>query len=154
MHDSHRHVFQPLYSFVTAGITVPDNAFLTYMAGQFNHDAASKFHETKGKCVQYVKLQSGNHYAITDWNPDTAPHQVGTHLHTHCFCLIPCASFTCLSPCWCYSLALACSLRSIATRSLTVSDAKTAVYTLVLRLHASCRHHLDFRTVSVPSFHI
>ena len=45
------------------------------MAGQYNNEAEEKFHETKGECVQYVKLQSGNHYAITDWNPDTAPHQ-------------------------------------------------------------------------------
>ena len=61
---------------VAAGITVPDSAFLTYMAGQYNAQAAEKFHETKGECVQYVKLQKGNHYAITDWNPNTAPHQV------------------------------------------------------------------------------
>ncbi len=45
------------------------------MAGQYNNQAEEKFQETKGECVQYVKLQSGNHYAITDWNPDTAPHQ-------------------------------------------------------------------------------
>ncbi len=45
------------------------------MAGQYNNQAEEKFHKTKGECVQYVKLQAGNHYAITDWNPDTAPHQ-------------------------------------------------------------------------------
>ena len=50
------------------------------MAGQYNDQAAEKFQETKGECVQYVKLRKGNHYAITDWNPDTAPRQVTTHL--------------------------------------------------------------------------
>ncbi|KAA6424071.1 MAG: hypothetical protein FRX49_06030 [Trebouxia sp. A1-2] len=61
--------------YTASGITVPKNTFLTYMAGQYNNQAEEKFHETRGECVQYVKLQSGNHYAITDWNPDTAPHQ-------------------------------------------------------------------------------
>ena len=62
--------------FPAAGITVPDDAFLTYMAGQYNSLGVERFHETKGECVQYVKLQKGNHFAITDWNPNTAPHQV------------------------------------------------------------------------------
>ncbi|KAL0020304.1 hypothetical protein WJX77_005064 [Trebouxia sp. C0004] len=61
--------------YAASGITVPDNTFLTYMAGQYNNQAGEKFQETKGECVQYLKLQAGNHYAITDWNPDTAPHQ-------------------------------------------------------------------------------
>ena len=57
-------------------VTVPDDAFLTYMAGQYNEEAEKKFKGTKGKCVQYLKLKAGNHYAITDWNPDTAAKQV------------------------------------------------------------------------------
>ena len=52
--------------------------FLSYMAGQYNDKAEEKFKETKGKCIQYVELAKGNHYAITDWNPDTAPYQVRT----------------------------------------------------------------------------
>ena len=50
--------------------------FLSYMAGQYNTKAEEKFKDTKGKCIQYVELAKGNHYAITDWNPDTAPYQV------------------------------------------------------------------------------
>ena len=50
--------------------------FLSYMAGQYNDKAEEKFKDTKGKCIQYVELAKGNHYAITDWNPDTAPYQV------------------------------------------------------------------------------
>ena len=26
--------------------------------------------------MHYLQLKAGNHYAIVDWNPDTAPHQV------------------------------------------------------------------------------
>lgn len=54
--------------------------FLSYMAGQYNDKAKEKFEATKGKCIQYVELAKGNHYAITDWNPDTAPYQVGESL--------------------------------------------------------------------------
>lgn len=50
--------------------------FLSYMAGQYNDKAKEKFEATKGKCIQYVELAKGNHYAITDWNPNTAPYQV------------------------------------------------------------------------------
>lgn len=76
------------HSVFAAGIIVPDNTFLTYMAGQYNNQAEEKFQETKGECVQYVKLQSGNHYAITDWNPDTAPHQARTPPPFPLLCLI------------------------------------------------------------------
>ena len=34
------------------------------------------YDKTEGKRVQYVELSSGNHYAINDWNPISAPHQV------------------------------------------------------------------------------
>lgn len=59
-----------------ADVAVPEGSFLTYMAGQYNDEAWGKFEGTKGRCVQFVKLAAGNHYAITDWNPDTAPRQV------------------------------------------------------------------------------
>ena len=36
------------------------------------------FEKADGQNVQYVELSSGNHYAINDWNPVSAPHQVGT----------------------------------------------------------------------------
>lgn len=65
-----------------AGIQIPDGMFLTYMAGQYNKQAEEKFDSTKGGCIQYVELAAGNHYAITDWNPDTAPHQVTMHMVT------------------------------------------------------------------------
>ena len=58
------------------GLQIPDDMFLSYMAGQYNDKAEEKFKDTKGKCIQYVELAKGNHYAITDWNPDTAPYQV------------------------------------------------------------------------------
>ncbi|KAL3147355.1 hypothetical protein ABBQ32_002838 [Trebouxia sp. C0010 RCD-2024] len=59
-----------------AGLKIPDGRFLTYMAGQYNDQTQKKYEATKGKCIQYVELAAGNHYAITDYNPDTAPHQV------------------------------------------------------------------------------
>lgn len=56
---------------------VPDSTFLTYMAGQYATAPEEEYHKTKGECVHYVGLKAGNHYAIVDWNPGTAPHQVG-----------------------------------------------------------------------------
>lgn len=38
-------------------------------------DTEAAFGRTTGSCVSYVKLSSGNHYSITDWNPHSAPHQ-------------------------------------------------------------------------------
>ncbi|KAL3136341.1 hypothetical protein ABBQ38_005603 [Trebouxia sp. C0009 RCD-2024] len=61
--------------YADSGIKIPDGMFLTYMAGQYNDQTQKKYEATKGKCIQYVELAAGNHYAITDWNPDTAPHQ-------------------------------------------------------------------------------
>lgn len=34
------------------------------------------FEKADGQNVLYVELSSGNHYAINDWNPVSAPHQV------------------------------------------------------------------------------
>ena len=55
---------------------MPDGAFLTYLAGQYAPGPKEAFGKTKGDCVHYLQLKAGNHYAIVDWNPDTAPHQV------------------------------------------------------------------------------
>lgn len=55
---------------------IPDDMFLTYMAGQYNNRTQERYEETDGNCTQYVELVAGNHYAITDWNRDTAPNQV------------------------------------------------------------------------------
>lgn len=62
-----------------ASVAVPEGAFLTYMAGQYGTEGPQQhFNDTRGDCVNYIGLKTGNHYAITDWNPDTAPHQVGS----------------------------------------------------------------------------
>lgn len=34
------------------------------------------YEKTEGQRVQYLELSTGNHYAISDWNPVSAPHQV------------------------------------------------------------------------------
>ena len=38
------------------------------------------FEKTEGKHVQYIELSTGNHYAINEWNPVPAPHQVGRRI--------------------------------------------------------------------------
>lgn len=46
------------------------------MAGQYAPAPEEAYEKTEGECVNYLQLKAGNHYAIVDWNPDTAPHQV------------------------------------------------------------------------------
>ena len=67
---------------------VPDETFLTYISAQntpFAPWTAIAFEHTQGRRVDYVQLRSGNHFAINDWNPKSAPHQVTSsalaHLH-------------------------------------------------------------------------
>ena len=67
---------------------VPDGMFLTYISAQntpFAPWTAISFERTEGQRIDYVQLRSGNHFAINDWNPNSAPHQVtssaATHLH-------------------------------------------------------------------------
>ena len=56
---------------------VPDGIFLTFLSSpNFSNETADAFEHTSGDCLQYVQLQTGNHYAMTNWNPTTAPHQV------------------------------------------------------------------------------
>ena len=68
------------------------------------------FDQTAGSCISYIGLSSGNHYAITDWNPYYAPQAVSVSLVKHCqslaaclaVCLVLCCgmpgSFGCLLP--------------------------------------------------------
>lgn len=61
-------------------IAIPDNTFVTYMSPKdsiMNQVVKQAFEKTEGKHVQYIELSTGNHYAINDWNPVSAPHQVG-----------------------------------------------------------------------------
>ena len=113
-----------------ADANVPDNSFLSYIAGQYNDQAQEKYDGTKGKSIQYLKLKAGNHYAITDWNPETAPKQVNfcayhTVMHMHCKPL----TLSCI----CIVVCLAQSARHVedttVTSSFTMKD-KT--------LHALC----------------
>ena len=57
---------------------IPDGIYVTYLSS--NDTLASlimeAFERTTGSCISYVQLSSGNHYAITDWNPLTAPFPV------------------------------------------------------------------------------
>ena len=60
-------------------IAIPDSTFVTYISpkGSISNVVAKQAYEkTGGKRVQYVELSSGNHYAINDWNPVSAPYQV------------------------------------------------------------------------------
>lgn len=58
---------------------IPHGIFVTYLSS-FNGSLASPtmaaFNRTSGSCASYIQLSSGNHYAITDWNPHSAPYQV------------------------------------------------------------------------------
>lgn len=58
---------------------VPDDIFLTYVSNQnspFAAWTALAFERTEGRSVDHIQLRSGNHFAINDWNPKSAPHQV------------------------------------------------------------------------------
>ena len=58
---------------------VPDSIFLTYVSSQnspFAAWTALAFERTEGRSVDHIQLRSGNHFAINDWNPKSAPHQV------------------------------------------------------------------------------
>ena len=63
---------------VTADI--PDGIFVTYLSspnGSFEARTEGTLDRTQGSCLGYLQLDSGgNHYAINDWNPRSAPHQV------------------------------------------------------------------------------
>lgn len=50
------------------------------------------YEQATGQNVQYIEPSSGNHYAITDWNPVSAPHQVrnSTTILTDPQCLMQC----------------------------------------------------------------
>ena len=54
------------------------------------------YEKADGGNVQYVELTSGNHYAINDWNPVSAPHQVSSESpdssqkQGHCSMMIEC----------------------------------------------------------------
>lgn len=65
---------------MSAGKTsVPDTAFLTYMSAKdsrSNDRMRQAYGKTEGRYVQHIELSAGNHYAINDWNPVQAPHQV------------------------------------------------------------------------------
>ena len=62
-----------------AHISVPDSAFLTFMTAKVASGKGlmkQAYEKADGNNVQYVELSSGNHYAVNDWNPASAPHQV------------------------------------------------------------------------------
>ena len=71
---------------------IPDGIFMTYLSS--NDTLAplilDAFEQTAGSCTSYIGLTSGNHYAITDWNPYWAPQQVSVNLVTHCQSLAEC----------------------------------------------------------------
>lgn len=50
--------------------------YISSPAPPFADYTAAGYKNTNAKCKQYVRLNSGNHYVITDWNPKSAPHQV------------------------------------------------------------------------------
>ena len=62
---------------------IPDGIYVTYLSS-LNDTLASltmdAFERTTGSCTSYVQLSSGNHYAITDWNPLTAPFPVSVQI--------------------------------------------------------------------------
>ena len=59
---------------------VPDGTFLTYITSpDLANQTSDLFEQASGQCIQYIELSNGNHYAATDWNPATAPHQATLH---------------------------------------------------------------------------
>lgn len=57
-------------------LEIPDEYFLTYLTSpDYANQTSEFFEQTDGRCVQYIELNSGNHYAMTNWNPATAPYQ-------------------------------------------------------------------------------
>ena len=63
-----------------AAITIPDSTFLTFMDCANGAPGKSlmqlAYEGATGQNVQCIELSSGNHYALNDWNPVSAPHQV------------------------------------------------------------------------------
>lgn len=79
---------------------IPDGIFVTYSSS--NDTLAplilDAFDQTAGSCTSYIGLSSGNHYAITDWNPDYAPYRVSFNFVTHRQSLAACLVVCCGMP--------------------------------------------------------
>lgn len=70
--------------FALASTDIPDGVFMTYLSSVNNSVAdwtVEAFEQTVGACVSLIQFSSGNHYAIADWNPHSAPYQVSLKLH-------------------------------------------------------------------------
>lgn len=57
---------------------LPDDTFMTYLTSSTSSGDRTRnsYKLTRAAHVQHIQLAIGNHYAVTDWNPKAAPHQV------------------------------------------------------------------------------
>lgn len=72
---------------------VPDGMFLSLISSQnspFAPYTAMTFQQTSGTWYEYIQLKSGNHFAINDWNPMSAPHQVCYHIPMEPYIVLHC----------------------------------------------------------------